>query len=225
MKTFIVSNISRKDSLANARIAAESCDKFNVKYTLFPGVDGDKAHAAAAEYGLTFRTDEWFRANCPTKHMIECRIDDSKRPGVWGCFMSHYILWLKCVEMNEPFLILEHDGVLIKEIPDDLEFEDVLHLDPLRCNSEKRHKYDNQHHRNMKVMNDDMFGSHAYIVKPRAAKALLDMASEEGIMAADGFIYDASRFGRIVIRGCFPPLAGLDNSFIAAKASLTYNWR
>lgn len=31
------------------------------------------------------------------------------RPGVIGCFYSHYTLWKKCVELNEPIMIFEDD--------------------------------------------------------------------------------------------------------------------
>ena len=34
------------------------------------------------------------------------------RPGVMGCFHSHYRLWKKCVELNEPILIFEDDVIL-----------------------------------------------------------------------------------------------------------------
>lgn len=32
-----------------------------------------------------------------------------KRPGVVGCFYSHYGLWRRCVELNEPIMIFEDD--------------------------------------------------------------------------------------------------------------------
>ena len=28
---------------------------------------------------------------------------------VGACFASHYLLWIKCIELGEPILILEHD--------------------------------------------------------------------------------------------------------------------
>jgi glycosyl transferase, family 25 len=35
--------------------------------------------------------------------------------GQLGCFVSHYLLWEKCVEMAEPIIILEDDAILLKE--------------------------------------------------------------------------------------------------------------
>jgi len=31
------------------------------------------------------------------------------RPGVVGCFYSHYALWQKCIDLNEPIMIFEDD--------------------------------------------------------------------------------------------------------------------
>jgi GR25 family glycosyltransferase involved in LPS biosynthesis len=46
-------------------------------------------------------------------------------------FASHYSLWLKCLNLDSPIGILEHDAVFIRHLPHDIEslFEDVLYLD------------------------------------------------------------------------------------------------
>ncbi|MEZ9323151.1 glycosyltransferase family 25 protein [Vibrio sp. 10N.286.51.E5] len=31
-------------------------------------------------------------------------------PGELGCFASHYLLWEKCVELNEPIVVIEDDA-------------------------------------------------------------------------------------------------------------------
>jgi GR25 family glycosyltransferase involved in LPS biosynthesis len=40
------------------------------------------------------------------------KLGKMKTPGVKGCFYSHYRLWQKCVELNEPIMIWEDDIVL-----------------------------------------------------------------------------------------------------------------
>lgn len=37
--------------------------------------------------------------------------ESSTRPGVMGCFHSHYRLWKHCVEINQPILIFEDDVI------------------------------------------------------------------------------------------------------------------
>lgn len=49
------------------------------------------------------------------------------RPGVMGCFHSHYRLWQKCLALNEPILIFEDDVIFYRNfIP--VEWQDVLLL-------------------------------------------------------------------------------------------------
>jgi glycosyl transferase family 25 len=49
----------------------------------------------------------------------------STRPGVMGCFHSHFRLWQRCVEINKPILIFEDDVIFERGwIP--VEWEDVL---------------------------------------------------------------------------------------------------
>lgn len=31
-----------------------------------------------------------------------------------GCFLSHYLLWVKCIEMGSPLVILEHDAIMVQ---------------------------------------------------------------------------------------------------------------
>ena len=42
-------------------------------------------------------------------------------------FLSHHSLWMKCLELNEPIVIFEHDAVVTNDIPSLLMF-DILNL-------------------------------------------------------------------------------------------------
>ena len=48
-----------------------------------------------------------------------------------GCFLSHYSLWKKCIELKEPIIILEHDVefndkvIIPKELGD---FDGVINI-------------------------------------------------------------------------------------------------
>lgn len=52
------------------------------------------------------------------KHGIEMQgwIKDHN-PAALACWASHFLLWKKCVEKNEPFLILEHDAIVENVFP------------------------------------------------------------------------------------------------------------
>ena len=42
-------------------------------------------------------------------------------------FLSHHSLWQKCLDLNEPIVIFEHDAVLINDVPNLVLF-DILNL-------------------------------------------------------------------------------------------------
>jgi len=125
-----------------------------------------------------------------------------ERPGVIGCFFSHYYLWQKCIELNEPIVILEHDGYLIRPIDPLLldQFDDVLKLDRLDPYS-RTYNSDLDLEKDLKVTVEDYInnpikvvkyglrdyfkGAYSYIIKPCAAKKLINFINVNGHRPAD----------------------------------------
>lgn len=132
--------------------------------------------------------------------------------GVLGCFLSHYFLWKKCVELAIPIGVLEYDAILIKSIPDSIlnQFDDYLNLDYTRHThlglSSKGHEYISQieleknnpltvesivekkpgikHH--FKYINSNHIkGAFGYIIKPSGAAKLIQATKDHGILPAD----------------------------------------
>ena len=100
-----------------------------------------------------------------------------QKPGVKGCFYSHYRLWQKCVELNEPIIIWEDDIVISRAyIP--VEWEDVLIL--ALGHKAKSPRY--MHYLTdpeddaaaVEYIQRSMPGSCGYAIKPAAAKKLVD---------------------------------------------------
>jgi glycosyl transferase family 25 len=131
------------------------------------------------------------------------------RAGVFGCFLSHYYLWKKCADENVPYVILEHDGYFINRLPDNVleQFQDVLKLDNLDpFSSEYNHCIENQAGSKISInkynnptakfleknqTGNYMRGAYGYIIKPHAAKKLIDWISINGFVPADNQIGDA----------------------------------
>jgi glycosyl transferase family 25 len=132
------------------------------------------------------------------------------RAGVFGCFLSHYYLWLQCAAGNEPFMILEHDGFVIRPLPDGVfdQFTDVLRLDNLDPFSKQYNNLiqDQQHqplviskYHNPQAKTADpgskfvekigtgnyMRGSYGYLIKPGGARKLINWIKSNGFVPAD----------------------------------------
>lgn len=181
MKSFIIRLKDIEHSCKIAKECVEQAKKFNLKVEYFDGVLGDDADAIFAADGII---------KYPKK---------IKRPtaGVKGCAASHYLLWKKCAADGEPYLILEHDGYMIRPLPT-VEFEDILKLDPHNPFSEsyefdvdtdqelKILDYKNQNYKSKKAPYGGYFlGAWAYIIKPSAAKILVEVVKEKGWVPAD----------------------------------------
>lgn len=164
-----------------------------------------------AARNLELMVEPWVATNGATdglNRMVELGLTTflsksiKNRLGVLGCFISHYELWLKCIELNEPMIILEHDGYMLRTIPSDINehYTDVLLLDPFKPTSEqydllisdsstlpvdyytpiadKQTKY-----------GEFVFGAYAYCIKPEAAEKLTLFARSVGILPTDVHIH------------------------------------
>jgi glycosyl transferase family 25 len=147
------------------------------------------------------------------------------KPGVYGCFLSHYYLWKECAESNEPYLVLEHDGFLIKPLPDNIldQFEDVLKLEsenPYSPEYENRLELIKDHDLTYNIVEPyrDMnngagwysVGAYAYIIKPHAAKKLITWIDENGFLPADQQLGSYA----VTLHECKPSLARLHHFYI-----------
>jgi GR25 family glycosyltransferase involved in LPS biosynthesis len=100
--------------------------------------------------------------------------------------MSHFLLWNECAKGDEDYLILEHDARLIDD-PKGIDFEDVLHLDAWRFEEAEGEEGVTEHAFIVKGWKT-MKGAFAYIIKPHAAKKLLEAADKYGWEQNDHFI-------------------------------------
>ena len=106
---------------------------------------------------------------------------------VGACFASHYLLWKKCVELNEPILILEHDAIFVENMPD---------IDFNMCITFGRPSYIRPDYLFFKepiegvqpLTQHNFLGHHAYALKPEAAKIFIKDVEERVLSANDVWI-------------------------------------
>lgn len=203
MKAFVIYLPNRPHSVTHA---AYMIDKLNNEYyidaNLFTGVNGDDAIKLATKAGKTLypysiksrrlSNEEIeqmllkkYRENFFVKHRTEVyeRLpigDDANkmsRPGVVGCFYSHYALWEKCVELNEPIMIFEDDVKFFRGYHP-VEFEGVLILSLGKSSFLKEPWKGYLEHPTgtpyaAKWGNFSMPGASGYAIKPDAARGLI----------------------------------------------------
>lgn len=166
-------------SLDNVDVLIKSCNEFDIEYELVKNVTAHEAPALMNSYNI--EADQ-FAVN----HIRGYDRGISKYmllPTAMGCFMSHYLLWIRCAKADETFLILEHDAVVIRD-PRNLDFIEVLDLNPLNSD------YKEQGPDISSVVpfkRECCYGSEAYFIKPSAARRAIALAEIRGWLPSDKF--------------------------------------
>lgn len=153
MKAFVIYLPSRDHSVAHSAYMIKALKSYGIDAYLSEGVAGDIAVKLAAKsrktlypYSIKNRTltdldvkklirpelyeefKERYQYTIVERQRIgENHIGKLSRPGVVGCFYSHYALWKKCVELGEPIMIFE-DDVKFYRGWNPVEFQGVLIL-------------------------------------------------------------------------------------------------
>ena len=97
MKTFVINLPDRKD-----RMQRFNANNPYLEYETFKAVEGYKVgYEKLLSQG--FDTDH---------NWIDPILKTPLTKGEVGCFLSHWHLWNKCIEKNEPIIVLEDDAIL-----------------------------------------------------------------------------------------------------------------
>ena len=201
MKAYIISLSKIPSSADSSQQVLKQLLKYGIDAELFEGTYGYDAEVKfkqdnrrIAKYGIKTETisREEFQKRFPAEPIptnaleivVRCELDpDTKiakilRPGVIGCFYSHYRLWQKCIELNEPIMIFE-DDVIFERGYTPVEWQEIL----LLCTGKESHKHEfyssklynpTETPKAVKLHNTSMPGAVGYAIKPEAAKKLVE---------------------------------------------------
>jgi len=123
-----------------------------------------------------------------------------------ACSLSHMNLWNKCVQLDEPIMILEHDAVFIRKfrpskILNGIEDGDILMINDPRGATRRGMVYHENIIKNDKGIHlvegvntpeetvpDGLAGNSAYVITPAAAKKAIELQSSIGIWPNDALL-------------------------------------
>jgi len=193
--------------------------EFGFKLDIFNAIHGADAPEIIKELGL-----RQYRAKMK-----------GGRLGVLGCFLSHYFLWHECVEAREPFMIFEHDAYMLRPLPKKVLklFPDILKLDSLdpyrdtyNADLDAQGREDtiwSLHDRldhGKHIHNKGLYsiGGYGYIIKPHAAKHLIEKVSLNGFRPADHQIHTTDK---IDIHHIAPSVVRIHADYAADSAMKT----
>ena len=177
MKSYIIHLPKIPASLQTATELKDNLEKLNMDVELFEGTMGpdavkkfDKEGRTLYPFGLKGKLDPDSK-----------EVHKASSPGVKGCFDSHYRLWKKCVELDEPIIIWEDDIIITREFKP-VEWDDVLIVALGHPTKSIRwmELLENPTGvpKSIDYKSPSMPGCCGYAIKPHAAKKLIDTYSD-----------------------------------------------
>lgn len=182
MKAFVM---RKKGDELSERLSDEcvaSGKKFGINIEKFDGIY-DNHDAILATEGLT-----------PNPGVIK-----KLRNGYKGCFLSHYLVWKKAIEFDEPIMVFEHDALIIRPLPENIlsMFDTLLVLDRFSREENyeellktdfplKIHKHEKLSKVTGKQINKSHIkGAHGVLIKPEGARQIIKSLKEHGYLISD----------------------------------------
>ncbi|KUJ00592.1 glycosyltransferase family 25 protein [Vibrio sp. MEBiC08052] len=120
-------------------------------------------------------------------------------PGEKGVYASHYLLWKKCIALDEPIVILEDDFLptqffnqVIERLPSFHEKYDYLRIEPQDSHVDGSMIESTHDGLQIVMWKDNRGGTRGYSITPSAAKKFVEN-SDEWLCGVDNFIGDSYR--------------------------------
>lgn len=99
MKTFV---ISLKKSIDRRERIQKSLAQAGIDFMFFNAIDANK--------------DQFINSDKIASHKTIRRFGYALTRGEIACYASHHLMWEKCVELNEPILVLEDNGLFSEQL-------------------------------------------------------------------------------------------------------------
>jgi len=203
MKAFIIHLPYREFSNTHSRVMLKQLRDYGFDAELFEGTEGQEADDKFRQHDrqlwpYSIKTNQlskeeiedvlapfvpgdfFVHYDVSMLHKIpwdEHDLTKALRPGVKGCFDSHYRLWKHCISLNETIAIFEDDVKFYRNFVD-IDFDDVLIVSTGKqvYQTEPFAKYLDAPESTPRPMiwkNYSMPGTSGYIIHPHAARSLV----------------------------------------------------
>ena len=168
MKTVVINLSYRTDRLKTFN------ENNSIEYELYQAVDGKSiSYERLKEQGYDVNHN-W----------TDPLLGTTLTKGEVGCFLSHWQIWNKCIEKNEPIIVLEDDAILTDRF--NMEEIESLPYDFVYLGYKEMGE---------KIKIDDTFSKPvypywtlAYMIRPEAARVLVNNEAKRNILPVDEYL-------------------------------------
>lgn len=170
--TYIIHLPMHRKSLEMAERCLETCNSIGQKAELFEGFDGTDGDKENIKIPVSLKNQSWLKWLKIT--------DQFQSASEIAISLSHIALWVKCMEVDSPIVILEHDAIMVKPYKTHKYYNAISYLgskEQLSVDSLPTIPIHSSINKNWNFINR----AHAYCIDPSTANKLFINVLERGI--------------------------------------------
>ncbi len=203
MKAYAIVIKGNNLSEAAFKTLDESSVKVGNKFPInrFEAVTPDYVDETIKEHGVRWNYPWVGKEQCLQTGLLKAAYKTDNPKARVACALSHYLLWKRCEETDEPLMILEHDAKFVEKIDFDINDSKMYIIginNPLGATRRAREFYttiiNNKPWIQLvpKIDHYDipqgLAGNSAYIIKPEGASRMLKLVREHGLWPNDALM-------------------------------------
>jgi glycosyl transferase family 25 len=206
-KAYIVRISNHAESVKLSERCAQSCEQVGMPFEFFEGIDGTSGQLVVPAALQNCSALSWLKV-----------VDHELSVTEIACVLSHFALWVKCLELDRPIVILEHDAVMVKAFREYLAYNQIVYLGgaeqvnlgwpvlPIPPHATLNHNY------------HFICRAHAYAIDPAMAKNLVAHLLKLGVNEALDIMLRADLFS-ILQMGLYAYDIGGETTIVDRKKS------
>jgi len=181
-KAYIITIKNHENSEKMAARCLESCHRVEQDAEIFDAFDGTGSEIIVPEHSRNKDWVSWLKLTNTTLSKPEI-----------CCYLSHFALWVKCVEEDRPLIALEHDAVILKPFKQHMAINALIYLG---SNEMVRNNYWNPIPPQAQLCPDYRYilRTHSYSVDPICAKNLIADTVQRGICTAVDVMMNVQKY-------------------------------
>lgn len=204
-KAYIIRVSSSAESLKLAERCARSCEEVGMPYEFFEGIDGTSGQLIVPSSLQSCTSLTWLK-----------KVDHELSVTEVACVLSHFALWVRCLELDRPIVILEHDAVMVKAFRNYQAFNQIVYLGGAEQVTQGWPVLPIPPHATLNSNYHFICRAHAYAMDPSMAKNLVSHVLRLGVHEALDIMLRADIFS-IVQMGLYAYDIGGETTIVGRK--------
>lgn len=169
-QAYIITIPNHEKSLDLAKRCLASCKKVEMPAQLFYGIDGTSGQLQLSKHLQKAPYLSWLKV--VDQHLSVTEI---------ACALSHFALWCKCLELDRPIVILEHDAIMVRKYLHHGHYNSIVYLGSVEQAKKGWMVSSIPPHGTNGPNYHFMLRAHAYAIDPAVARNMVAHVIKHGI--------------------------------------------